>query len=77
MKIICFSDKMHIFQSRYPIIVKQFGLNHGSGGVGQFHGGNGVIRELQFRRPLSLSILSERRKYPPYGLFGMVLLHVL
>jgi N-methylhydantoinase B/oxoprolinase/acetone carboxylase alpha subunit len=33
----------------------------GSGGAGRFRGGDGVRRELEFRRPLTVSILSERR----------------
>ena len=56
--------------SRYPVILQEFSVNAGTGGAGQFHGGDGVIRELQFRRPLSFAILSERRVYSPYGLQG-------
>ena len=35
-----------------------------------FKGGDGVIRELEFTRPLVVSILSERRSFQPYGLEG-------
>lgn len=56
--------------SRYPVILQEFSVNAGTGGAGQFHGGDGVIRELQFRRPLSFAILSERRVHSPYGLQG-------
>ena len=52
------------------MILRQFSLNHGTGGVGQFCGGDGVIRELEFRKPLTFTILSERRVYAPYGLQG-------
>jgi len=39
--------------------------------VSEFNGGDGVIRELQFRRAnLLVSVLSERRSLEPYGLFG-------
>ncbi|CAL4060693.1 unnamed protein product, partial [Meganyctiphanes norvegica] len=31
-------------------------------------GGDGVVRELLFRRPLTLSILTERRVFAPFGL---------
>jgi 5-oxoprolinase (ATP-hydrolysing) len=41
-----------------------------TGGTGLYHGGNGIHRELQFRRPLTLSILSERRALPPWGASG-------
>jgi 5-oxoprolinase (ATP-hydrolysing) len=54
----------------------QFGTNTlsaytsstGSGGAGLHRGGDGVIRDLEFREPLQVSILSERRVYHPYGL---------
>ncbi len=41
-----------------------------TGGIGLYNGGNGIHRELQFRRPLTLSILSERRALPPWGASG-------
>jgi Hydantoinase B/oxoprolinase len=42
----------------------------GSGGAGLFTGGDGVIREMMFRQPLTVSILSERRAFEPYGMHG-------
>ena len=42
----------------------------GSGGAGRFRGGEGVVRELEFLRPLTASILSERRAVPPFGILG-------
>jgi 5-oxoprolinase (ATP-hydrolysing) len=59
-----------VFERRYPVILCQFGLRHGSGGLGQHNGGDGVIREIEFRIPVQVSILSERRVYRPYGLEG-------
>ena len=54
------------------MILKQFSLNPGTGGTGKFCGGDGIIRELQFRRALSFAVLSERRLYSPYGLNGNI-----
>jgi 5-oxoprolinase (ATP-hydrolysing) len=48
----------------------RFLLREGSGGEGRFQGGEGVIRELQFLKPATGSILSERRVYEPYGVHG-------
>lgn len=60
-----------ILELRYPIILKRFCLRTDkSGGAGQFHGGEGVERELLFRKPVTLSILTERRSLQPYGLAG-------
>ncbi|KAG9251443.1 Hydantoinase B/oxoprolinase-domain-containing protein [Emericellopsis atlantica] len=59
-----------IFERRYPVILREFSLRGGSGGEGQHRGGDGVIRDIEFRIPLQVSILSERRVYHPYGLNG-------
>lgn len=59
-----------ILERRFPVLLRQFILRHGSGGRGAHCGGDGVIRELEFRRPLIVSILSERRAFEPYGLAG-------
>lgn len=59
-----------ILERRYPVIVNKFHLNPGTGGLGQFNGGDGVIRELLFRKKLTLSVLTERRAFAPYGLAG-------
>ena len=31
-----------------------------------------MLREIMFRRPLTLSVLTERRVYQPYGMNGIV-----
>ena len=59
-----------VFERRYPVILREFSLRAGSGGVGQHKGGDGVIRDIEFRIPVQVSILSERRVYKPYGLHG-------
>ncbi|XP_048338304.1 5-oxoprolinase-like, partial [Sphaerodactylus townsendi] len=59
-----------ILEKRYPVILKCFELARGTGGAGQFRGGDGVQRELQFRKEMVLSVLSERRALRPYGLQG-------
>ncbi|KAL8938856.1 MAG: hypothetical protein Q9216_003672 [Gyalolechia sp. 2 TL-2023] len=59
-----------VFERRYPVILREFGLRSGSAGKGQHIGGEGVIRDIEFRIPVQVSILSERRVYRPYGLAG-------
>ncbi|KAK7419348.1 hypothetical protein QQZ08_010881 [Neonectria magnoliae] len=59
-----------IFERRYPVILREFSIRPNSGGRGQHRGGDGVIRDIEFRIPLQVSILSERRVYHPYGLAG-------
>ena len=39
-----------ILERRYPVILRQFSIRRGSGGKGRYHGGDGVVRELEFTR---------------------------
>lgn len=57
-------------ERRYPVVLHRFCLRTGSGGEGAFRGGEGVIRDVGFRVPMSASILSERRSFAPYGMRG-------
>ena len=59
-----------VFERRYPVLLREFSLRDGSGGRGQHKGGDGVVRDIEFRIPVQVSILSERRVYHPYGLAG-------
>jgi N-methylhydantoinase B len=53
-----------------PIRVRRYGLRAHSGGRGKWHGGNGVVREVQFLARAQVTVLSDRRKFLPYGLQG-------
>ena len=59
-----------ILERRYPVLLREFSLRQDSGGDGEFRGGNGLVRELEFLEPLNVAILSERRVFAPYGLAG-------
>mmetsp|Transcript_16483 Transcript_16483/g.35896 ORF Transcript_16483/g.35896 Transcript_16483/m.35896 type:complete len:1053 (+) Transcript_16483:21-3179(+) len=59
-----------ILERRYPIVLREFSIRKGSGGKGKHTGGDGVIREMEPLRPLTVSILSERRVLQPYGMDG-------
>jgi len=62
---------VEVLESRYPVRVLEFSIRRGSGGNGRHRGGDGVVRKLEFLRPLEVSILSQRRgAYLPYGLAG-------
>lgn len=60
-----------VLEFRYPVILQRFHLNKHTGGKGANRGGDGVVRELLFRKDLTLSILTERRVFQPYGLKGL------
>jgi N-methylhydantoinase B/oxoprolinase/acetone carboxylase alpha subunit len=53
-----------------PMRIRRYGLRSGSGGKGAFSGGEGLIREYEMLVPTSVTILSDRRRYSPYGLQG-------
>ncbi len=60
-----------ILERRYPVRVREFSIRRGSGGRGRHRGGDGVVRRLEFLRPLTLSLLTQRRgPHPPYGMAG-------
>jgi len=53
-----------------PIKINRYSLRRGSGGKGEKTGGKGIIREYEFYIPAQVTIISERRKFAPYGLHG-------
>jgi 5-oxoprolinase (ATP-hydrolysing) len=58
-------------ERRYPVVLRSFEIRRGSGGAGQHRGGDGVRRAIEFLKPLTLSLLTQRRgPYAPYGLDG-------
>ena len=60
-----------VLEDRYPVRLLEFRIRRGSGGRGRRRGGDGVVRRIEFLRPLQVSLLTERRgPYPPFGLEG-------
>jgi N-methylhydantoinase B/oxoprolinase/acetone carboxylase alpha subunit len=58
------------FEHEYPVRVRAYRIRAGSGGAGQYAGGDGIVRELEFLEPAEVTILSDRRARGPYGLNG-------
>ncbi|MEA3274426.1 MAG: hydantoinase B/oxoprolinase family protein [Pseudomonadota bacterium] len=61
---------IEVLESRYPLRVWRYGLRRGSGGAGRRVGGDGLVRELEFLAPASVSLLTERRTHRPWGAEG-------
>jgi len=61
---------LEAMENYFPLRIRQYGLRRNSGGNGKFKGGDGIVREYEFFVPTQVSIMSERRKFPPYGLKG-------
>ena len=59
-----------ILEERFPVRLEWFGRRRGSGGLGRWAGGDGVIRQIRALEALSVSVLSSCRRVPPFGLAG-------
>jgi N-methylhydantoinase B len=58
------------FEYAYPMRITRYQLRDGSGGQGAARGGDGLLREITFEVPTDVTLLTERRRLPPYGLHG-------
>jgi len=62
---------VELLEHRYPVLVREFSIRRGSGGAGRRRGGDGVVRRIEFLRPLQAAMLSQRRApLTPFGLSG-------
>lgn len=59
-----------VFEHRYPVRLDRYAIRTGSGGHGAHDGGDGIVREMTFLEPVSLSVLTQHRTETPYGLQG-------
>jgi 5-oxoprolinase (ATP-hydrolysing) len=59
-----------ILEMRYPVRLEEFSIRRGSGGNGQWRGGDGSRRRIRFLREMEAVIVASRRNVPPHGLHG-------
>ncbi|MBC7768713.1 MAG: hydantoinase B/oxoprolinase family protein [Phycisphaerales bacterium] len=59
-----------VLETRFPVLVETFGVRRASGGAGKHHGGDGAIRRIRFRAPMTAAMLANRRSTAPFGLAG-------
>ena len=59
-----------ILEQRYPVMLKEFRIDRGSGGKGKWNAGDGITRTITFLEAMQCSILSGHRVTPPFGLKG-------
>ena len=57
-------------ETHYPFRIVTYRLRSGSGGHGEYPGGDGIEREIEFLAPATLSLMGERRRLAPWGLGG-------
>jgi len=61
---------IEVLEMEFPLRVHRYQLRRGSGGSGFHPGGDGLIREFEFLEATSVTLLTERRCHPPWGLQG-------
>ena len=57
-----------VLELRFPVIVEAFELRPGSGGEGEFPGGDGTRRVLRFREAVDCAVIASHHTRPPEGL---------
>jgi 5-oxoprolinase (ATP-hydrolysing) len=59
-----------ILERRFPVRLRRFEVRRGSGGSGEWRGGDGVVREFEFLEAVTVSLLTQHRVAGPYGMNG-------
>ncbi|NDJ89880.1 hydantoinase B/oxoprolinase family protein [Mycolicibacter kumamotonensis] len=59
-----------VLEMRFPVLLREFAIRHGGGGAGRWRGGDGAVRRIEFREPMTVSVLSGHRAVAPYGMAG-------
>ena len=59
-----------ILEKRFPVRLEEFGIRSGSGGSGEWVGGEGAVRRLRFLEPVTVTTLCSHREIPPFGANG-------
>ncbi|MEM4409531.1 MAG: hydantoinase B/oxoprolinase family protein [Candidatus Caldarchaeum sp.] len=53
-----------------PVVIDTYSIRKRSGGRGRFRGGDGIVRSFRFLSNAQVTVITDRRKHPPYGLSG-------
>ncbi|WP_010465759.1 hydantoinase B/oxoprolinase family protein [Acidovorax radicis] len=59
-----------VLEFRFPVRLEGYEIRKGSGGAGQWKGGDGGIRRVRFLEPMTASILSNGRHHGAFGMAG-------
>jgi 5-oxoprolinase (ATP-hydrolysing) len=59
-----------VLELRYPVLLEAFAIRRGSGGPGNWRGGDGAVRRIRFLEPMTAVVVSSRRNIAPFGLAG-------
>ena len=59
-----------VLELRYPVRLEEFSIRRGSGGAGEWTGGDGSLRRIRFLAPMQAVIVASRRTEGPFGMAG-------
>jgi len=59
-----------VLEFRFPVRLESYAIREGSGGAGQYKGGNGGVRRVRFLETMTASILSNGRVHGAFGMAG-------
>ena len=61
---------IEVLELEHPLRVRTYALRRGSGGVGKWGGGDGVVREFEALEEMEATLLTERRRHGARGAHG-------
>ncbi len=61
---------IEVAERTYPILFTAYRIREGSGGAGLYRGGDGIVRAFRVLQPCRLSVLADRFRRGPWGLWG-------
>jgi N-methylhydantoinase B len=61
---------IEVVETNFPVRIRRYAIRDDSGGAGKYRGGNGLVREFEFLKPATVTLLSERRTHAPWALQG-------
>lgn len=61
---------IEVVETLYPVRITEYRIRTGSGGAGEWRGGDGVVREYVMEADQDLSLWWERSVTPAWGVFG-------
>lgn len=66
----CANIPVEVHETNNPVLVRQIGYLPDTGGAGEFRGGSGLRKDVEFRDAAVVTLLADRHKSSPYGLSG-------
>lgn len=61
---------VEMIEAAYPLRIREYAIVPDSGGAGHHRGGDGLRRTYEFLTPTLVTLMTERRRFAPWGLQG-------